>query len=134
MQTDSNIAFTPVGIILALVTMILGYLVYCVLAGLSGAVVGKIEDMSSSQMIFMIPIFIGFFATYIMPVATNSKIVFTIMRMIPIISPFMVPAEFIIGKVTMWEGIVSALISVATCFGLILLTGKVYKNKVFNRG
>ncbi len=134
MKTDSEIAFTPIGIILALITMVLGYLVYCVLAGLSGAVVSKIEDMSSTQMIFMVPIFIGFFATYVVPVATTSKTVFTVMRMVPIISPFMVPAEFIIGKVTMLEGIISALISVATCFVLILFTGKVYKDKVFNRG
>ncbi len=133
MKTDSGVAFTATGIAFALVTMILGYLVFCVLAGLSGALVGKIEDMSTCQMVFMIPIFIGFFASYIVPMATNSKAIYTVLRMVPIVSPFMVPAEFIIGKVSMLEGILSAVVMFATCFVLVVVTGKIYKNKVFNR-
>lgn len=134
MKTDSEIAFAPMGIALAVVCMVLGYLVYCTLGGLSGAVVGKIEDMSGAQMIFMIPTIIGFFASYLTPVATDSEVVFTVLRMVPIISPFMVPAELIIGKAAMWEGVASAAILLATCFALVVVTGKIYKNKVFNRG
>ncbi len=134
MQTDSKIAFAPTGIIMAIICMVLGYLVYCVLGGLSGAVVSKIEDMSGAQMIFMIPTMIGFFASYLAPVMTDNEVMFTIFRLVPIISPFMIPAELIIGKAAMWEGIASMAVLAITCFVLILFTGKIYKNKVFNRG
>lgn len=133
MKTDSDIAFTATGIILAVICIVLGYLTYCTLAGLSGAVVGKIEDMAASQMIFMIPTIIGFMAAYILPVTSDSKALLTAIRMIPITSPFMVPAELIIGKITMWEGLLSIGILAVTCFTLVIVTGKIYKNKVFNR-
>lgn len=134
MQTDSEIAFAPAGIVMAIICMILGYLVYCVLGGLSGAVVSKIEDMSGAQMIFMIPTMIGFFASYLAPVMSDNEVMFTIFRLVPIISPFMIPAELIIGKAAMWEGLASMAVLAVTCFVLILFTGKIYKNKVFNRG
>ncbi len=134
MKTDSEIAFAPAGIIMALICIVLGYLVYCTLGGLSGAVVSKIEDMSGAQMIFMIPIMIGFFASYLAPVMAESEALYTAFRLIPIISPFMMPAELLIGKAAMWEGIASIGILFVTCFVLVLVTGKIYKNKVFNRG
>lgn len=133
MKTDSEIAFAPTGIILAIVCMILGYLVYCILSGLSGALVSKIEEMSSYQMIFMIPVMIGFFASYMGPLFSENESMFTVFRMIPIISPFMIPAELIIGKAALWEGIASAAVSLVTCGVLVLITGKIYKNKVFNK-
>ncbi len=133
MKTDSEIAFAPTGIVLAIICMILGYLVYCILSGLSGALVNKIEDMSSYQMIFMIPVMIGFFASYMGPLFSDNEVMFTIFRIIPIISPFMIPAELIIGKAAMWEGIASIAVSLITCAALVMFTGKVYKDKVFNR-
>lgn len=134
MKTDSEVAFTATGIILAIICMILGYLVFCVLGGLSGAVVGKIEDMATAQMIFIIPTMIGFFASYLGPLMIESDGLYTVFRLIPFISPFMVPAELVIGKAAMWEGVVSALLMFVTCLVLVVITGKVYKNKVFNRG
>jgi len=134
MQTDSEIAFAPVGIILAIIAMVLGYFVYCLLGGLSGAVVNKIEDMSGAQMFFMIPTMIGFFAAYLGPLMIESDALNTVFRLVPIISPFMLPAELIIGKALMWEGLCSIGILLATCFGLVIFIGKIYKNRVFNRG
>lgn len=134
MQTDSEIAFAPKGIIMALICIILGYLVYCVLGGLAGAVVSKIEDMSGAQMIFIIPTMIGYMASIFVPLMVENEVLSTIIRLVPIISPFIMPADLIIGNAVMWEGIASIAILLVSCFVLILITGKIYKNKVFNRG
>ena len=62
----------------------------------------------------------------------NDKLL-TAVHLVPVTSPFILPADIILGKCSIVEGVVSLVILSATTFGLILITGKVYKGKIFNR-
>lgn len=132
-KSGSKNAFSVGTILLAILCLILGFFVYCILAGYAGAAISKIEDMANAQVIFQIPVIIGFFGSYFTSFFADNKIMLAVVRFLPITSPFVLPAEIVIGKANMLEGILSAAILAATCFVLIMLTGRTYKNKLFNR-
>lgn len=138
MQNDSQgIAFSPVAIIIAVAGIIIGFFMYCVLAGLSGALVSKVEDMSSSQTIFQLPVIAAFLIAYFASMSAvdggSGSLLLTVVRIVPLTSPFIMPADILIGNMTIIEALSSILVLVVSSLGLIIVTGKIYKGKIFNR-
>lgn len=125
-------AFTWYSVVLAFIFVALGFLVYSVFAGLMASSVSKIEDLSNVMQIFQIPVMIGWFAAYLIPLM-ESKALNTVVHIFPLSSPFIVPGNIILGKCGIIEAMISLVVLLATTVGCILLTGKVYKNKVFYR-
>lgn len=132
MISSSSDAFSAGAIIIALVMTIIGFLMYCVAAGLVAATVDKMEDISSAMSLFQVPVIVGFIGAYFAPMSGNDTLNF-IVRYCPVTSPFCVPAEIMVGNISILEGIISLAIVAAVTFGLILLTGRIYKGKLFNR-
>lgn len=137
LKDNSKDAFSVSGVVLAVLCIILGFLFYCTLAGLSGAVVDKIDDMSSTQLIFQLPMMIGFMVAYFVTFSnmfmSSNSILTTIVRMFPITSPFTLPGEIVIGSATLLEAVIANIILVLAVLGLTIFTGRVYKRKMFNR-
>ncbi len=130
--SSSSDAFSIGAIIVAILMVIIGFLMYCVIAGLIAAWVDKIEDISSVMTLFQIPLLIGYLGSYLAPLIAND--IFTIVvRYFPIIAPFSVPAEIMVGNMNIIEGIIALVIVAIATFALILLTGKTYKGKLFNK-
>lgn len=125
-------AFTWYSVVLAIIFVALGFLVYSVFAGLMASSISKIEDLSNIMQIFQIPVMIGWFAAYLVPLM-ESKILNTVVHIFPLSAPFIVPGDIILGKCGIIEGAISLVLLVATTVGCILLTGKIYKNKIFYR-
>ncbi len=132
MGSDGGAAFSAGAVVLAIVSMIVGFFMYSVLAALVAAAISKIEDMSSSQGIFQLPVIVGWILAYLAPVI-GSDALSSIINYVPISSPFILPANILLGSCTMVEGIISLAILLATTVVLIVLTGRVYKGKLFNR-
>ena len=125
-------AFTVGAVVISLIFLVVGFLMYCVLAGLVAATVSKMEDISTAMSLFQVPVIIGWLAAYFISFMDNDKLL-TAVHLVPVTSPFILPADIILGKCSIVEGVVSLVILSATTFGLILITGKVYKGKIFNR-
>lgn len=127
-----SIAFSAGAVILAFVAVLAGFILYCVLAALVGAAISKIEDMSSAMTWFQLPVVIGWMVAYIVPLLRDDTLN-TIISVVPVTSPFILPAFILIGKCSILEGILSlAIILISICV-LVFFTGKVYKGKLFNR-
>lgn len=137
MQSDSNgVAFSAVSIIIAILGTLLGFFMYCVLAGLSGALVSKVEDMSSSSALFQLPVVVAFFIAYfssLSAVEGGNNLLNTIVNICPLTSPFALPSGILIESMTILEGIVSLSALMLSALILIIITGKIYKGKIFNR-
>ena len=131
-KEGDSVAFSVPAIILACISMVVGFIMFCVVAALIASAISKIEDMSTTQTLFQIPVMIGWMVAYIAP-ALGSDTVITVANMVPITSPFMLPANIILGSCSLIEGIISLAILLITTFVLVILTGKVYKGKIFNR-
>lgn len=127
-----NNAFTWYSAVLAIIFVALGFLLYSVFAGLMASTVSKIEDLANVMQIYQLPVMVGWMASYIVPILNNKKLD-TVIHLFPLSAPFIVPGDILIGKCGIIEGILSLVILLATTVGCILVAGKVYKNKLFNR-
>lgn len=123
-------AFDTASIVMAIVMMMLGFLFYCVYAGLVGTFVQKVEDLSNTQVFIVFPLMIAWLAAYFAPALENEALL-TFVRIFPLTSPFSIPADVIVGNV----GVVMAasslgLLAVLTA-AMIIATGYMYKKRVF---
>lgn len=125
-------AFSAEAVILAILVLVTGFFMYCVVAGLVAATVSKMEDISTAMSLFQLPVVIGWIVAYLVSFIDNDGLL-KLVHLVPVTSPFILPADVILGKCTLVEGIISLAILLATTTGLILITGKVYKGKIFNR-
>ncbi len=129
---ENSSGFSAGAIILSITMLLVGFLMYCVWAGFIAAIVDKVDDVSSAMNIYQIPIMIGWIISYVGAMLEWNTIV-KVAEYIPVFSPFIAPANVMIGKSTIVEGIISFALLIVFTLGLIYATGKVYKGKIFNR-
>ena len=126
---DSGTGFSLQAVILAVLMTILGFFMYCVWAGF---IASKVDDVSTAMTLFQIPVMAGFMISYIGSLLEMDTLI-KVSEYIPVVSPFVMPADVLMGKASFVGGTVSFLILAVFTFGMVLLTGKIYKGKVFNR-
>lgn len=120
-----------------IITMLLGFLFYALLAGLVGAGVSRSEDLANAIQPLMLVAVVGFFLSY-MSSAFNfdgeGNIVMVLSRYIPISSPFALPGAIVMGEMTGMETLISvSLLAVLTGL-MVLLVSKVYENIILYSG
>lgn len=120
-------------IILAIVIFCVGFIFYCVLAGLSGCMVSKPEETATFQSLFQFPIIISFFVCYFGTLAENDSLI-SIARYIPFTAPFCVPVDLLTGTIGIWEGVISAVILTLFSIVVIMISARIYKGLVLYTG
>ena len=126
-------AFTLPSIILAIVFLCIGFLFYCVIFGIGGALVSKPEDVSSTQALFQMPMIFSWLISYMAPVMDNDGLV-NVLRYIPFTSPFIIPVDLITGTIGLLEGVISLVILLIISILFIVLAAKIYKGLVLYTG
>ncbi len=126
-------ALTPPAILLAIVFFIIGFLFYCVIAGLAGCMVSKPEDAASTQQIYMMPVIISYLVVYLGTFADNVTLI-NIVRYIPFTAPFCVPAELLTGSIGLGQGVLTLAILVIFTLFVIMLSGRIYKGLILYSG
>ncbi len=132
MIKGSSDAFSTGAVIIAVFMVVLGFLMYSVLAGLVAALVEKMEDISSVMGLFQLPVIAGFLGAYFVSASGNDTLKM-IVQYLPVTSPFYVPSQIMVGEMSVTSGILSLIIVAVVTFALIIFTGKIYKGKLFNR-
>lgn len=137
---DIMSAFSSVNIgtfIIIIITFILGFLVYALIAGLAGASISKMEDLSAAIQPMSIIGVLGFYLAY-MPQIGNiegeSNIISVIARYIPISSPFCLPSAYMLGQMTLVEVIIALAILLVCVIALALIVAKVYEHIILHTG
>lgn len=126
-------ALTLPAVILAVIFFCVGFLFYCVIAGLAGCMVSRPEDVASTQSIFQFPIIISWLVCYFASLAGNEGIL-AVARFIPFTSPFSVPVDLITGTIGLTQGLISlVLLSIFTIL-IIMLSARIYKGLVLYTG
>lgn len=132
-ESGAGSAFSVTSIILFAVTIIVGILFFSLLAASFGSMASKTEEVAQYMSYFQIFAIVGFFASYFLPLNGNQTLI-KICRFIPVTSSYMLPADILVGNVTILEGSLLLLLLCAFTVGLVFLVGKVYKNQLFFRG
>lgn len=137
--TDIQGAFSSVNIgtiIVILITFILGFLLYALIAGLAGASISKMEDLSAAIQPMSFVGVLGFYLAYFPQIGGTDEpnMISTISHYLPISSPFCLPSAYMLGQVSTGEAVISLLILLASVVVLTLLVAKVYEHIVLHTG
>lgn len=126
-------AFTPGAMVLAVLTICLAFLFYCMLAGLVASFADKAEELGQVMSYYQLAMIAGFFGAYLLPLQEKEWLN-TILRIVPITSAYLLPGDILVGNISVPEGLLYMLILMAFTAALVVCTGKVYRNQLFYRG
>ena len=126
-------AFSVEAVILSLIALCIGFLFYCVIAGFFGSFLRKTEDVASVMSVYTMLIVAGFMVSY-MGTLLEKKAIISVGRYVPICSPFMLPADILVGNMKIYESLISLGILLISTVVMIVATGKVYEMGVLYKG
>lgn len=128
--------FTVSGVILALLMLSAGLLLYCSLAAIGGAIAEKPEDLSSTNMLFVMVLLVSFFATMFAG-GVGSDVPWdavTWQVWMPFTSILVAPTKILLGVMSIPEAALSLGIVVVTATLITIAAGKVYKMMSLYKG
>jgi ABC-type Na+ efflux pump permease subunit len=120
-------------VILAVIFFAVGFLFYCVIAGLAGCMVSKPEDAASTQAVFQFPVIISWLICYLSPVMGNEGVL-SVARYIPFTAPFTVPVDLITGSIGLLQGVIALVLLFVFTLLVIMLSGRLYKGLILYTG
>lgn len=126
-------AFSPIAVVLALVTFCCGFLFYCVLSGMAGSMVSRPEEAANTQSIFTLPIIVSWLVCYFGSLMEKEALLI-VTRNVPFTIPFCVPVDLLTGAIGIGQGLLSMVILVAFSLLIIMLSGRIYKGLVLYTG
>lgn len=126
--------FSAGGVVLALAMLLTGMLLYCSLAGIGGAIAGKPEDLSSTNVVFTLILIGSFFACLLAGGLDGSGDVSGWMDWLPFTAVMVTPARIVLGTISLAKGFGCLLVSLATALVLTILAGRLYKQMVLYKG
>ena len=128
--------FTVSGVILALLMLSAGLLLYCSLAAIGGAIAEKPEDLSSTNMLFVMVLLVSFFATMFAGGAGSDVPwdAVTWQVWMPFTSILVAPTKILLGVMSIPEAALSLGIVVVTATLITIAAGEVYKMMSLYKG
>lgn len=135
---DKFVGLNPGNLILAVVVILLGVLFYSILAGLAGASVSKLEEMAEGmkvyQLVMMLGSYFGIFLAIMQMTGASNDILLYVGCMLPVSTPFVVPAYLLLGKIGVLEAVIGIVILGAFTALLFAFTARVYESLIFYNG
>lgn len=128
--SEHSDAFGISNVVIAIVSMLIGFMLYCFWAGLIASFAKKIEDLSMLMIFYQLPVIAGYVAGLVGPLYLSRNIM-NILRYIPFTSVFFVPADVLIGNITYVEAGISVAITIVSAGLIVYITGKMFKKNVF---
>lgn len=130
-RDNSGNAFTVTAVVLAILAFVVGFFMYCMFAAFVGSGASRTEDLTNGMTIYQFVVVGGFLAAYMLPLMEVSEAVLNALRYIPPVSAFMISSDVLIGNITNFGAGICILLMSAVSVVFVVLTGKIYKKKVF---
>ena len=128
----------PVNIVLAVLILFMGILFYSILAGLAGASVSKMDELAEGMKIYQMAQVVGSYigiGICIMEISGSvNPMIINVCSMIPIATPFIVPATLLMGRVTTLVACIGFVLLAVITVLLYLFTANVYEAMIFYNG
>ncbi len=125
-------------LVVALAIILCGIMFFCILAGLAGASVSKLEEIAEGlkmyTMAMLVGAYLGMGMCMLMMNGGDNQLFVNICSLLPISSPFVVPACVLLGKVPMSIALISMVILLVVTGLLFSFTAKVYESMIFYNG
>lgn len=125
--------FNAGSVILAVLSLITGFVLFCALAALFGSFASKSDEVPAYFSMYTMIMVVGWIFPYMNGLSGNEHML-NILRYIPFTSPFTVPADVLVGNIGAAQAAVSMAVMIVTAVILIFLAAKVYNALVLYRG
>lgn len=128
--------FTPAGVILAILLLLCGFLMYCAIASIGGALAPRAEDLGSCNSVFTMLLVVSFLLTIFGETSSSSAMVSDApwMNFVPFTAVMCTPARILLGQVSTGVGILSVVLTLALALIAIIIAGRLYKLLTFRKG
>lgn len=126
--------FSAGGVVLALAMLLTGMLLYCSLAGIGGAIAGKPEDLSSTNVVFTLVLIGSFFACLLAGGLDGSGAASGWLDWLPFTAVMVTPARILLGSISLAKGFGCLLVSLAAALLFTILAGRLYQQMVLYKG
>ena len=121
-------------LILAIIALLAAFLFYCFVSALFASFAATAEELTQTTGMSVMTMFFGFIAALYVPSYTGSEVATTIIRIIPFTAAFALPGDIASGHIGILEFVLYLAILLVFTVLLALLTGRVYKSRLFKKG
>lgn len=133
--SEQDTLFTVRGIALTIIFIGLGFLLYCALSAISGALASKTEDLGKTNYIFVLALVISFFLCLGSPEMDEGMIATSPwLNYFPFTAILVVPGQLLLGKLSMGQAFLSMGIMIVGVILVILVAAVIYRLLVLYRG
>lgn len=121
--------------ILSVIALLVAFLFYSFVSALFASFAATAEELTQTNAMSLMTMMAGFIASLYIPLFTdNSPIGLLIVKVIPFTAAFALPGDILCGRLSVIEFMLyTGLLLIFTVL-LAVLTGRVYKNRLFKRG
>ena len=126
--------FSLPAIVLAVAIVVGGFLIYCALSGVGGALAGKAEDLSSTNVLFSLTLVASFMICLFTGGGEGVISDAAWLNFVPFTAILVTPARVLLGQVSLGVGGVTLGIVLLTAAALCLLAGRVYRMMSLYKG
>lgn len=124
---------SPLLLLVMLISLLIGYTTFAMMAGIFGSACATIQDVQKATMVPMLIIMAGYMVACI-GTAAESRTASIVFSLIPGISVFCAPVEYIVGNISLPLLLLSWVIQLAMLAFLSWFGGKVYNDLIMHRG
>lgn len=132
-EISISLASLPLDILIVLISLILGYMTFSILAGLAGASCSTAEDIQSATSVPTLVIMACYIVACMIS-AFDSSTVCVVVSLLPFISIFCAPAQFLLGNIPFWMLALSWVLQLAVFAVLAVFAASVYESLLMHRG
>lgn len=132
-KDEASQAFSVTSLVLAILVMCLGFLFYCVVAGLVASFSQRPEGLQQLMIIYQYIVIAGFLIAY-MSAMFDKKALKIASDYVPICTPFSLPANILVGNMPINMCLVSTALLLVSTILLIPVTARIYKALVLFNG
>ncbi len=126
------------GMIISVVVILTGFLFYGFIAGIAGATVSKVEELSEGLKLFSFAVIIGAYLVIAFMMFANVGETFGtfdyFIYYFPLSSMFIVPVYLLMGKISLQTGLISLLILAASTVLIWFFASKVFETVLYHNG
>jgi len=128
--------FAPGPSILALLLIVGGFLLYCSLAAVGGALAGKQADLGSTNSLFTTLLVASFLISILGKGSSSGQIISDAswMNYVPFTAVLTLPSRLVLGEASVLTGIVSLVIVLLFALAIAMLAGRLYTLLAFRKG
>ena len=128
--------FTAESVILAVLLMLCGFLMYCGIASIGGALAPRAEDLGSCNSIFTLLLVVSLLLTMFGETGKSTSMVSDAvwMNYLPFTAVLCTPARALLGTASVGTCLISLALTLVLTLAAILAAGRLYKLLTFYRG